>query len=65
MPEGYTSESFAKFVLEQAAVVVSPGRAYGPGGEGYFRISLTVPDERLGEAVRRIETSLQAGIIQA
>jgi LL-diaminopimelate aminotransferase len=65
VPEGYTSESFAKFVLEQAAVVVSPGRAYGPGGEGYFRISLTVPDERLGEAVRRIETSLQAGIIQA
>jgi LL-diaminopimelate aminotransferase len=65
VPEGYTSESFAELVLEQAAVVVSPGPAYGPSGEGYFRISLTVPDERLSEAVRRIETSLQAGIIQA
>jgi LL-diaminopimelate aminotransferase len=65
VPEGYTSEAFAELVLEQAAVVVSPGPAYGPSGEGYFRISLTVPDERLSEAVRRIETSLQAGIIQA
>ena len=65
VPEGYTSESFAELVLERAAVVVSPGPAYGPSGEGYFRISLTVPDDRLSEAVRRIETSLQAGIIQA
>jgi LL-diaminopimelate aminotransferase len=65
VPEGYTSESFAELVLEQAAVVVSPGPAYGPSGEGFFRISLTVPDDRLQEAVRRIETSLQAGIIQA
>jgi LL-diaminopimelate aminotransferase len=54
-----------ELVLEQAAVVVSPGPAYGPSGEGYFRISLTVPDEKLSEAVRRIETSLQAGILGA
>jgi LL-diaminopimelate aminotransferase len=65
VPGGYTSESFAELVLEQAAVVVAPGPAYGPNGEGFFRISLTVPDERLQVAVRRIETSLQAGIIQA
>jgi LL-diaminopimelate aminotransferase len=65
VPEGYTSESFAELVLEQAAVVVSPGPAYGPSGEGFFRISLTVPDERLQEAVRRIETSLQAGILSS
>ena len=65
VPEGYTSESFAELVLEEAAVVVSPGPAYGPSGEGFFRISLTVPDDRLAEAVRRIETSLRAGIIEA
>jgi LL-diaminopimelate aminotransferase len=65
VPEGYTSESFVELVLEEAAVVVSPGPAYGPSGEGFFRISLTVPDKQLSEAVRRIETSLQAGIIQA
>jgi LL-diaminopimelate aminotransferase len=65
VPEGHTSASFAELVLEEAAVVVSPGPAYGPSGEGYFRISLTVPDEQLAEAVRRIETSLRAGIIQS
>ena len=65
VPEGHTSASFSELVLEQAGVVVSPGPAYGPSGEGFFRISLTVPDERLEEAVRRIESSLQSVIIQA
>ncbi len=65
VPEGHTSASFVELVLERSAVVVSPGPAYGPSGEGYFRISLTVPDEQLAEAVRRLETSLRAGIIQA
>jgi LL-diaminopimelate aminotransferase len=58
VPEGYTSASFAELVLEQANVVVSPGGAYGPSGEGFVRLSLTVPDHRLEEAVRRIESSL-------
>jgi LL-diaminopimelate aminotransferase len=65
VPEGYTSEAFVELVLEQAAVVVSPGPSYGPSGEGYFRISLTVPDRQLEEAVGRIESSLRAGIIEA
>ena len=55
VPEGYTSAGFTEQVLEQADVVVTPGAAYGPTGEGYVRLSLTVPDERLREAVRRIE----------
>jgi LL-diaminopimelate aminotransferase len=41
-------------VLEEAAVVISPGGAYGPNGEGFFRISLTTPDDRLVEAVQRL-----------
>jgi LL-diaminopimelate aminotransferase len=65
VPEGHTSESFTELVLEEAGVLVSPGPAYGPSGEGFFRISLTVPDERLEEAVRRIESSLRSGIITA
>jgi len=65
VPEGYTSESFAELVLEEAAVVVSPGPSYGPSGEGFFRVSLTVADDRLEEAVRRIESTLRAGIIEA
>ena len=55
VPERYTSASFTQQVLDQADVVVTPGAAYGPSGEGYVRLSLTVPDERLEEAVRRIE----------
>jgi LL-diaminopimelate aminotransferase len=65
VPDGHTSESFASLVLEQANVVVSPGPGYGPSGEGFVRLSLTVSDERLEEAVRRIERSLRASIIQA
>ncbi|HKY11718.1 MAG TPA: LL-diaminopimelate aminotransferase [Gaiellaceae bacterium] len=65
VPEGHTSASFASLVLDQANVVVSPGPGYGPSGEGFVRLSLTIPDERLEEAVRRIESSLRASIIQA
>lgn len=61
VPAGYTSTSFAELVLEQAAVVVSPGPSFGPSGEGFVRISLTVADERLEEAARRIESSLEVG----
>jgi LL-diaminopimelate aminotransferase len=60
VPEGYTSVSYCEHVLEEAAVVVSPGSSYGPSGEGFFRISLTVPDERLAEAVERLRSSLSA-----
>jgi LL-diaminopimelate aminotransferase len=58
VPEGHTSASFAELVLEQAAVVVSPGSMYGPSGEGFFRISLTTPDERLSEALERMREHL-------
>jgi LL-diaminopimelate aminotransferase len=58
VPAGHTSTSFAELVLEEAAVVVSPGSMYGPSGEGFFRISLTTPDERLGEALERIRRHL-------
>jgi LL-diaminopimelate aminotransferase len=58
VPEGQTSTSFAELVLERAGVVVSPGSMYGPSGEGFFRISLTTPDERLAEAVERMREHL-------
>ncbi|HEX2267046.1 MAG TPA: aminotransferase class I/II-fold pyridoxal phosphate-dependent enzyme, partial [Actinomycetota bacterium] len=54
VPEGQTSAGFAEALLEEAAVVVSPGTGYGPHGEGFFRISLTVADDRLENAVSRI-----------
>jgi LL-diaminopimelate aminotransferase len=58
VPDDHTSTSFCELVLEQAAVVVSPGSMYGPSGEGYFRISLTTPDERISEAVERLREHL-------
>jgi LL-diaminopimelate aminotransferase len=58
VPEGHTSASYCELVLEESGVVVSPGGAYGTNGEGFFRISLTVPDERLAEAVERLRSSL-------
>lgn len=54
VPEGFTSAGFAAEVLDRVGVIVTPGSAYGVQGEGYFRISLTLPDERLEEALRRL-----------
>jgi LL-diaminopimelate aminotransferase len=58
VPNGHTSASYCELVLQESGVVLSPGGAYGPNGEGFFRISLTVPDERLSEAVERLRGSL-------
>jgi LL-diaminopimelate aminotransferase len=55
IPAGFDSAAaYCEHVLEEAAVVISPGGAYGASGEGFFRISLTTPDDRLLEAVERI-----------
>jgi LL-diaminopimelate aminotransferase len=55
VPEGYPSAAeYCEHVLEETGVVVSPGGAYGPNGEGFFRISLTTPDDRLTEAMERM-----------
>jgi LL-diaminopimelate aminotransferase len=58
IPAGYTSADYANLVLDKAGVIVPPGSAYGPDGEGYIRISLATPDDRLAEALERIKTSL-------
>ncbi|MHB1126151.1 MAG: LL-diaminopimelate aminotransferase [Bacillota bacterium] len=60
VPQGHTSASFAELVLEKAGVIITPGSGYGEYGEGYFRISLTVPTERLQGALQRIKDSLGA-----
>jgi LL-diaminopimelate aminotransferase len=56
--EGMSSADFAEVLVERARVVVSPGSGYGAAGEGYARISLTVPDDRLAEAMDRIREAL-------
>jgi LL-diaminopimelate aminotransferase len=54
MPGGQASEPFARRALLEQGVVIMPGSALGPGGEGFFRIALTQPAERLQEAARRL-----------
>ncbi|HYV17222.1 MAG TPA: LL-diaminopimelate aminotransferase [Conexibacter sp.] len=55
IPDGYESAAaYCAHVLEQTGVVISPGGAYGASGEGFFRIALTAPDERIVEAVERL-----------
>ncbi len=54
LPAGVASAPFARRALQEAGVVVLPGSAFGAGGEGYFRIALTVTPARLEQAIRRL-----------
>ena len=55
IPEGYTSLDFCTKLLDETSVVVTPGSGYGKYGEGYIRVSLTTPDDRLEEGLARLE----------
>ncbi len=59
-PPGVTSAEFAGHMLDTAGIVVPPGTAYGPGGEGYVRVSLCTTKERLQEAFDRIARSTRS-----
>ena len=54
VPGGGSSVAFAERALEEVGVVVLPGAALGAGGEGFFRIALTVDEERMRAAVARL-----------
>lgn len=62
VPKGHTSASFANQMLEEAGVIVTPGSAFGPSGEGYFRIALSVTTERLEEVIRRMKKLYGEGV---
>lgn len=57
VPADKDSAGFVEDVFAETAVVITPGSGYGSNGEGYFRISLTVPDQQLEEALKRISKS--------
>jgi LL-diaminopimelate aminotransferase len=59
IPAGYSSQEFVTYLLEETGVVVTPGRGFGKFGEGYFRIALTVNEERLQEAMERIKNAIR------
>ena len=55
LPAGITSAEYAASLIDETGVVVTPGRGYGLNGEGYIRLSVTTPDDRMEEGLRRIE----------
>jgi LL-diaminopimelate aminotransferase len=59
LPTGLGSVEFAERLLEEQSVVVLPGASFGPGGEGYFRVALTVNEARFAEAAQRIARALE------
>ena len=54
VPEGYSSKDFSEQLLEECNVLVSPGTSYGKYGEGFVRLSLTLSDDKIDEALTRI-----------
>ncbi len=60
IPRGFTSRDFATWLFDQTGVFITPGTNFGDAGEGYVRISLTAPDERIETALERIRAALTA-----
>ncbi len=55
VPKGYSSTEFVTLLLDKCGIIVPPGNGYGAAGEGFFRIALTVADERMQEAIQRMK----------
>lgn len=60
-PPGLSSEQWVSILLETAGIMTSPGTGYGPEGEGFFRMALIVPEDRMKETVRRMKEMGTAG----
>jgi LL-diaminopimelate aminotransferase len=61
LPQGYTSSmDFCLELIEKAGVICTPGASFGPAGEGYVRLALVLPPEKLQEVVQAID---QSGIL--
>jgi LL-diaminopimelate aminotransferase len=65
LPEGETSIDFAGRLLDDTGVVVTPGIGYGAHGEGYVRLSVTTPDDRVDEGLRRLSSWRGAAVTSA
>jgi LL-diaminopimelate aminotransferase len=59
VPSGYSSTEFVTLLLEKCGILVPPGNGYGAAGEGFFRIALTVSQEKIHQAISRMR---EAGI---
>ena len=59
IPKGFTSRDFASWIFDLTGVYITPGTNFGDAGEGYVRISLTAPEERIKTALQRMKTALE------
>ncbi|HXL38479.1 MAG TPA: aminotransferase class I/II-fold pyridoxal phosphate-dependent enzyme, partial [Ktedonobacteraceae bacterium] len=60
IPDGFTSRDFTSWLFDKTGVYITPGTNFGNAGEGYVRISLTAPEERIETALQRMKTALEA-----
>ncbi len=60
IPEGFTSREFTSWLFDKTGVYITPGTNFGKAGEGYVRISLTAPEERIETALQRMKTALES-----
>lgn len=58
VPDGYTSRDFADWLFDKTGVFITPGTNFGSLGEGYVRISMTAPDERIATALERMKAAI-------
>lgn len=63
VPGNYSSAELTMILLENAGIVTTPGNGFGPSGEGFIRAALTVPTDRIKEALGRIENLQKEGIL--
>jgi len=56
VPKGYTSSDFCEKLIEETGIVVTPGSGFGDEGEGYFRISITIGEDKIAEAAKRLRS---------
>jgi LL-diaminopimelate aminotransferase len=58
VPQGFTSKDFANWLFDKTGVLITPGSNFGSAGEGYVRISMTAPDERIETALKRMKEAM-------
>jgi LL-diaminopimelate aminotransferase len=58
VPDGFTSRDFADWLFDKTGVFITPGSNFGEAGEGYVRISITAPDERIETALKRMRAAI-------
>ncbi|MGZ3617202.1 MAG: LL-diaminopimelate aminotransferase [Ktedonobacteraceae bacterium] len=60
IPKGFTSRDFTNWLFDRTGVYITPGTNFGDAGEGYVRISLTAPEERIQNALERMKIALES-----